>query len=86
MIVKSLKSITKSTKAEDIQVIYRLIFKNAFYSMECFVDSSEDSKDYCYIEDITDDEGEAETFLKQVSKGKVLPIHIKDIAKDYFSI
>lgn len=84
MIEKSLKSRIKRTKAEDIQVVYHLIFKNALYSLECFVDSSENDKDYCYIEDMTDDEGEAEAFLKLIAKGKVLPIHIKDMVGDYF--
>jgi hypothetical protein len=84
MIEQSLRSSLKSTKAEEIQVVYHLIFKNALYSMECYVEGSKDKKDYCYIEDITDDEGEAEAFLKHLVKGKVLPVHIKDMAEDYF--
>lgn len=84
MIEKSQRLSLKNTKAEEIQIIYRIVFKNALYSLECYVEGSEDKKNYCYIEDITDDEGEAEAFLKQMVKGKVLPVHIKDMAQDYF--
>lgn len=69
---------------EELQLVYRLIFKNALYSIECFVEGSKDKKNYCYIEDITDDEGEAEDFLKKIVKGKVFPIHIKDMVEDCF--
>lgn len=86
MIEQTLRSSIKNTEAEDIQVVYHLIFKNALYSFECFIENSFDKKDYCYIEDATDDEGEAEAFLKMMVKGKVLPIHIKDMAYDYFGI
>lgn len=84
MIEKSLKSSIKNTKDEEIQVIYHLIFKNALYSLECFVEGSSDNNHYSYIENLTDDEGEAEAFLKLVVKGKILPVHIKDMAEDYF--
>jgi hypothetical protein len=36
------------------------------------------------VEDITDDEGEAESFLRLMAKGKVFPVHINDMAIDYF--
>lgn len=84
MIEQIQRSSSKNTKAENIQVVYHLFFKNALYSIECLVEDSDDRKDYCYIEDVTDDEGEAETFLKLMVKGKVLPVHIKDMAIDYF--
>lgn len=96
MIGQSLKTITKKAALEDGTVVYNLIFKNAMYSVECYVEGSDysvdwqanslvrDRKNYCYIEDITEDEGEAETFLKQMVKGKVLPVHMKDMAEDYF--
>jgi hypothetical protein len=84
MIEQSLKSSIKSTKAEEIQVVYRLTFINALYSLECFVEGSNDSMDYCFIENFTDDEGEAEAFLKKIVKGKVLPVHIKDMTEDIF--
>lgn len=74
----------KTIKDEETQVVYNLIFENALYSLECYKDGSNDRKNYCYIENITDDEGEAEAFLKQLAKGQVLPIHIKDMAEDYF--
>jgi hypothetical protein len=91
MIEHSLKSKTKKVSVGNVQVVYNLIFKNAFYSFECYIENSDKTKDnfhtennYSYIENITDDEGEAELFLTQMVKGKVHPIHIKDMAKDYF--
>jgi hypothetical protein len=85
MIEESLKSSTKKVKVENIQVVYNLIFKNALYSLECFTEGSEVPDNYCYIEDFTDDEGEAEAFLHLIVKGKVFPVHIKDMVEDYFS-
>jgi hypothetical protein len=84
MIEQSLKTNTRRIKIENIQVVYNLIFKNALYSLECIADGSEIPNNYCYIENFTDDEGEAEAFLYRMAKGKVLPVHIKDIALDYF--
>lgn len=84
MIEQALKSNTVKISVEDIQVVYNLIFKNALYSLECYIEGSSNKKNYCCVEDITDDEGEAEMFLKHMVKGEVLPIHIKDIAEDYF--
>jgi hypothetical protein len=75
---------TEVIQMEDITVVYNLIFKNALYSVESYVEAGERKKNYCYIENITDDEGEAEAFLKQMIKGKVFPVHIKDMAEDYF--
>lgn len=83
MIEQVLKSNTKRTNMEDIQVVYRVLFKNALYSMECYVEGNTDKNNYCYIENITEDEGEAETFLKLISNEKVLPVHVKDIAEDF---
>lgn len=85
MIEQSLKLNTTVNKGPD-RVVYRLIFKNALYSIECYIEGSENKNNYCYIENITDDEGEAETFLKLMIKGMVLPIHMKDIAEDYFGV
>lgn len=84
MIEHSLKTNTKKIKIENIKVVYNLIFKNALYSLECIADGSELENNYCYIENFTDDEGEAETFLRQIAKGKVHPIHLKEIAEDFF--
>lgn len=75
---------TNLIKEEDIKVVYNLIFKNAYYSMECYIEGSKNQNNYSYIENITDDEGEAETFLRQIAKGQVLPVHLNDIARDYF--
>lgn len=71
-------------KTENIQIIYNLVFKNALYSLECYKEDCDNSdpKNYCYIEDFTDDEGEAEAFLLQMAKGKVFPVHIKDLVED----
>lgn len=84
MVEQSLNTYKKTIKDEETQVVYHLIFKNALYSFESYKEGGNGQKDYCYIENFTEDEGEAETFLLQIAKGKVLPIHIKDIAEDIF--
>ena len=86
VVEQSLKSSTKVIKTENVQVVYNLIFKNALYSIECYKDGSsrKNPNEYCYLEDITDDEGEAEIFLYQMAKGKVFPLHIIDMVEDYF--
>lgn len=76
----------KEIRDEDIQVVYKLFFKNAYYSLECYREGMEGKRNYCYIENLTDDEGEAEAFLKLMAKGKVFPVHIKDMAEDYFRV
>jgi hypothetical protein len=82
-----LESNTRTILTEDINVVYNLIFKNALYSVECYKEGCEsrDVNTYSFVEDLTDDEGEAEAFLGLMAKGKVLPIHIFDMAKDYFA-
>jgi len=86
MIEQSLKSNTKKLKRENIQVDYNLIFKNALYSLECYKVgcNKQDTNSYCMVENITDDEGEAETFINLIAKRKVFPVHINDMAEDYF--
>lgn len=74
----------KTIKDENTKVVYKLIFKNALYSFECFKESGKEQTNYSYIENLTDDEGEAEFFLKLIAKAQVAPIHMKDMAKDYF--
>ncbi|NLP16606.1 MAG: hypothetical protein GX379_06190 [Clostridiales bacterium] len=83
---QSLRTITTSAKDENIEIVYNLIFKNALYSLECIRVGSNDNEtnNYCYVENITDDEGEAELFLKILAKGMVFPVHIKDMIDDYF--
>ena len=84
MLEQSYKSKLIKVSTEDKEVIYHLIFKDALYSMESFIEGSNDENHYNYLEGVTDDEGEAEYFLKFLSKGKVHPVHIKDVAVDYF--
>lgn len=86
MIEHLLKSNTKTIRTENIQVVYNLIFQNALYSIECYkIDSDlSNPNNYCLVEDITDDEGEAESFLQLMARGKVFPVHINDMAIDYF--
>lgn len=86
MIKKSLKSRTAVLNNEEISVIYNLIFQNALYSIECIKEgtSKQNNNNYCIAENITDDEGEAESFLFTLVKSKVLPVHIKDMVEDYF--
>lgn len=77
----SIASIAK----DDIIIKYNIIFKNALYSLECYKEGSDmDSiMDYCFIEDFTDDEGEAESFLHRIARGTALPVHIKDLVEDF---
>jgi hypothetical protein len=84
--IESLKSNTKTINTENIQVVYNLIFRNALYSLECYKEgyNKVNTNNYCFLEDLTDDEGEAEAFLHLMAKGKVFPIHINDMAEDYF--
>lgn len=86
MIKQSLKSNTKKINSKNIQVVYNLIFENALYSLECFKEGCDNNHQtsYCYVENITDDEGEAEAFFHMIVKGKVFPVHINDVAEDYF--
>jgi hypothetical protein len=86
MVEQMLKLNTRTIHTEDIQVVYNLIFKNALYSLECYKSDTDlsEQNNYSLIEDITDDEGEAEAFLHLMAKGKVLPVHIFDMAQDYF--
>lgn len=86
MIKQSLKSNTKKINTENVNVVYNLIFRNALYSLECFKEggSDGDQNSYCFIENITEDEGEAEAFFHLIVKGKVFPVHINDMAEDYF--
>lgn len=86
MVEHLLKSNTKKVNAGDNQVVYNLIFQNALYSIECYkVDTDfSNPNNYCLVEDITDDEGEAESFLQLMARGKVFPVHINDMAIDYF--
>ncbi len=84
--MQSLRIITASAKEKEIEIIYNLIFENALYSLECIRVGSSDKgpNNYCYVENITEDETEAEVFLKRLVRGKVFPVHIKDLAADYF--
>lgn len=84
--MQSLRTKTTSVRENDIEIIYNLIFKNAFYSLECIrVGGNNELNNYCLSENITDDEGEAEVFLQKLTKGKVFPVHIKDIVEDCFN-
>ncbi|NLJ97313.1 MAG: hypothetical protein GX321_09180 [Clostridiales bacterium] len=84
--MQSIKTKTTFVLHEDVQIVYNLIFKNALYSLECYKEGGDVNlaNDYSYVENITDDEGEAELFLKQLEKGKAFPVHIKDLVVDYF--
>ena len=86
MTEQSLNAYEKTIKDNETKVVYHLVFKNALYSIECYIEGSRTKEKYCYVENITEDEGEAETFLQLIAKGKVSPIHIRDIAEDYFGL
>ncbi len=82
-----LKSDTRTVWQENTRIVYKLIFRNALYSIECYKEDSDLSNpnNYCLVENITDDEGEAESFLKIMARGKVSPVHIHDMAVDHFT-
>ena len=84
MAEQPLNTYKKTIRDKETKVVYNLIFKNALYSLECYIAGNGKNKNYCYLENITEDEGEAETFLQQMANGKVLPIHMKDMVEDYF--
>ncbi len=85
MIDKPFKSETAMLD-NNAQIVYNLIFQNALYSLECYIRGSNRNnvRNKTFIENITDDEGEAEVFLHRLAKGKVFPVHIKDMVEDYF--
>jgi len=84
MTEQSHKILVTTNTNENTHIVYRVFFRNAYYDLECYKENWTDNKDYCYIENLTDDEGEAEAFLQLISKGKVYPVHINDLAEDYF--
>jgi len=87
VLVQSIKTKNTSVIKEDVKIVYNLFFRNALYSLECYKEDRDfdNCNNYSFVENITDDEGEAETFLKRISKGKALPVHIKDLAEDYLN-
>lgn len=78
------KILVTTNTNEAAHIVYRIIFKNAYYDMECYKENWTEKKDYCYIEALTDDEGEAETFMRLMIRGKAYPVHIMDLSEDYF--
>ena len=84
--MQSLRTKTTSAREMEIEITYNLIFRNALYSLECIRVGGNDDEynNYCFVENITEDEGEAEVFLQKLTKGKVFPVHIKDLVMDYF--
>lgn len=86
MIKHMLKTKIQLDATEHVEVLYRLIFKNALYSLECYKErmDSLNPNHYCIVENITDDEEEAEKFLLLMANCKVMPVHINDMVEDYF--
>lgn len=86
MVEHLLKSDTRTVQQDNIRIVYNLIFRNALYSIECYKEGFDlnNPVNYCLVEDFTDDEGEAESFLQRMARGKVAPVHIYDIAVDFF--
>lgn len=85
MTEQSHKMFTRIKRNDDINVVYKVFFKNAFYSLECYREGWTNKKDYCYIENLTDDEGKAETFLQLILNGRVYPVHINELVEDLFA-
>jgi hypothetical protein len=84
IMAQALDTICKTIKDEEIQVVYKLIYKDSEYGIECLREGMEGRGSYCRLENLTEDEYEAERFLQLVAEGKVYPIHIRDLAEDYF--
>lgn len=84
--LQTIRSKTVYERKKDVELIYNLIFQNALYSIECIRvgGSVNEDNDYCFIENITDDETDAEYGLHTLAKGKVFPVHIKDVIDDLF--
>jgi len=74
-------------KSHNIQIVYNLFFNNTQYSIECYKKEFQDEEpiNYSLVEDFTDDEGQAEDFLNHLVRGKVYPVHIKELVDDYFN-
>lgn len=87
MLIQSQKVKINTMNEARVDVVYNLIFKNALYSLECLKlnGNKQNSRDYCFVENITEDEGEAEVFLQLMRNGMVLPVHISDLVEDYFN-
>lgn len=87
MLIQSQKIKINTQNEATVEVVYNLIFKNALYSLECFKlhGNKQDPRDYWLVENITEDEGEAEVFLQLMRNGMVFPVHIPDLVKDYFN-
>lgn len=83
--MQSIKTKTTFVIKEKVQIVYNLVFENALYSLECYRDGGNVSlvNDYSYVENITDDEGTAEMFLKLLEKGKAFPVHIEALVEDF---
>jgi len=83
--LQSIRTKTVYERKREVEIIYNLIFQNALYSLECKrVGSSYiEANNYCFIENISEDETEAENCLQILAKGKVFPVHIKDVIEDY---
>lgn len=86
MIKHTLKTKIQLDTTEHVEVYYNLIFKNALYSLECYKGRMVNRcpNNYCIVENITDDEEQAEEFLSLMADDKVMPVHINDIAEDFF--
>ncbi|HHU71732.1 MAG TPA: hypothetical protein GXZ21_06825 [Clostridiales bacterium] len=80
-----LRSRTMQIQSENIKIVYHLYFNNTQYSIECYREGHDYSNpnNYSVSNDFTDDEGVAVDFLHRVAKGKVSPVHINDLVKDY---
>ena len=84
VIEQSIKCITKKVETNNFQIVYNLIFTNALYNLECYKEQSDlqTPVNYYFADDISEDEGEAEIFFERMVKGKVHPVHIKDLVED----
>lgn len=83
MYTRKLKSYI--VNVDDLQLVYNLIFQNALYCFECYKQGySKDDENYSFVYNVTEDEGEAEELLDTIVMGRVYPVHIKEIAEDYF--
>lgn len=74
-------------KEKHSKITYHLFEHNHHYAVECYRAHSDkkNPKNYCILENLTEDEEKANEFIQILYQDQVLPLHIADVASDFFS-
>lgn len=69
------------------KIIYHLFEHDHHFGIECYKSHCNKSNpmNYCFVDNITEDEDEAKHFVQDICNRQVFPLHIADIATDYFA-